>query len=105
MISNPRHASPPRLMAHQPTRFPTTQESSARVHRPESVSEEARARADAKFQKQQKAAEAGAKATEERAAQARAADVHTARLKSLRLAKEADNKEAKAKQSEAPAKT
>ena len=38
MISNPRHASPPRLMAHQPTRFPTTQESSARVHRPESVS-------------------------------------------------------------------
>ena len=32
MISNPRHASPPRLMAHQPTRFPTTQES-----QPESI--------------------------------------------------------------------
>src|SRR4051812_27226835 len=39
MISNPRHGSPPRLMAHQPTRCSTTQESSARVHRPESVSE------------------------------------------------------------------
>jgi len=39
MISNPRHGSPPRLMAHQPTRAPTTQESSTRVHRPESVSE------------------------------------------------------------------
>ena len=57
-------------------------------------SEEARARAEAKFQKQQKAAEAGVKATEERAAQARAVDVNTARLKSLRLAKEAADKEA-----------
>src|SRR3954464_6812175 len=37
MISNPRHGSPPRLMAHQPTRCSTTQESSIRVHRPESV--------------------------------------------------------------------
>src|SRR3954447_19281973 len=27
MISNPRHGSPPRLMAHQPTRFATAQES------------------------------------------------------------------------------
>src|SRR3954463_5621853 len=26
MISNPRHGSPPRLMAHQPTRCSTTQE-------------------------------------------------------------------------------
>ena len=67
-------------------------------------SEEARARAEAKFQKQQKAAEAGVKATEERAAQARAVDVNTARLKSLRLAKEAADKEAKAK-TKAPAKT
>ena len=58
-------------------------------------SEEARARAEAKFQKQ-KAAEEGAKVTAERAAQARAVDVNTARLKSLRLAKEADNKEARA---------
>ena len=62
--------------------------------------EEARARADAKFQKQQEAAEAGAKATEERAAQARAVDVNTARLKSLRLAKEAADKEASQGESE-----
>src|SRR4051795_7528071 len=27
MISNPRHSLPPRLMAHQPTRFATAQES------------------------------------------------------------------------------
>ena len=27
MTSNPRHGSPPRLMAHQPTRCSTTQES------------------------------------------------------------------------------
>src|SRR3954451_23103009 len=39
MISNPRHGSPPRLMAHQPTRFATAQESSIRVHRPEPVSD------------------------------------------------------------------
>src|SRR5215212_134189 len=38
MISNPRHGSPPRLMAHQPTRCSTTQESSIRVHRPDLVS-------------------------------------------------------------------
>src|SRR3954447_17342330 len=38
MTSNPRHGSPPRLMAHQPIRSPTTQECAARVHRPESVS-------------------------------------------------------------------
>src|SRR4051794_36378678 len=68
-------------------------------------SEEAQAGAEAKFQKQQTAAEAGAKATEERAAQARAVDVNTARLKSLRLAKEAADKEGEAKQSEAPART
>src|SRR3982750_1939717 len=37
MISNPRHGSPPRLMAHQPTRCSITQESSIRVHRPEPV--------------------------------------------------------------------
>ena len=56
-------------------------------------SEEARARAEAKFQKQQKAAEEGAKATAEHEAQARAVDVNTARLKSLRLAKETADKE------------
>ena len=60
-------------------------------------SEEARARAEAKFQKQQKAAEDGAKATAEHDAQALAVDVNTARLKSLRLAKEAADKEAEAK--------
>src|SRR5215211_7193347 len=38
MISNPRHGSPPRLRAHQPTRCSTTQEASIRVHRPEPVS-------------------------------------------------------------------
>src|SRR3954449_1583777 len=37
MISNPRHGSPPRLMAYQPTRCSTTQESSIRVHRPDPV--------------------------------------------------------------------
>ena len=58
--------------------------------------EEARARAEAKFQKQQKAAEAGAKATAEHEAQARAVEDKTARLKSLRLAREAADKEATA---------
>ena len=67
--------------------------------------DEARARAEAKFQKQQHAAETGAKATAEREALARAVDVNTARLKSLRLAKEAADQEAEAKQSEAPVKT
>jgi hypothetical protein len=60
-------------------------------------SEEARARAEAKFQKQQKAAEEGAKATAEHEAQARAVDVYTVRLKSLWLTKEAADKEAEAK--------
>jgi hypothetical protein len=60
-------------------------------------SEEARARAEAKFQKQQKAAEAGAEAKAEHDTQAAAVDVNTARLKSLRLAKEAADKEADAK--------
>ncbi len=50
--------------------------------------DEAQARAEAKFQKQQKAAEEGAKATAEREAQATAVDVNTARLKSLRPTKE-----------------
>src|SRR3954469_12733555 len=38
MISNPRHGWPPQLIAHQPTRCSTTQESSIRVHRPDPVS-------------------------------------------------------------------
>ena len=69
-------------------------------------SEEARARAEAKFQKQQKAAEAGAEAKAEHDAQVAAVDVNTARLKSLRLTKEAADKEAEVKtMAEAPAKT
>jgi len=69
-------------------------------------SKEARARAEAKFQKQQKAAEEGAKATAEHEAQARAVDANTARLKSLRLTKEAADKAAEVKtKAEAPAKT
>ena len=60
-------------------------------------SEEARARAEAKFHKQQQAAEAGAEANAEHDAQARAVDANTARLKSLRLAKEAADTEAEAK--------
>src|SRR4051794_28375266 len=38
MTSNSRQGSPPRLMAHQPIRSPTTLESPTRVHRPASVS-------------------------------------------------------------------
>ncbi len=60
-------------------------------------SDETRAKAEAKFQKQQKAAEEGAKATAEHEAQALAVEANTARLKSLRLAKEAADKEAEAK--------
>ena len=59
-------------------------------------SDEARARAEAKFQKQQKAAEEGAKATAEREVQAQAVEANTARLKSLRLTKEAADKAAAA---------
>ncbi len=70
-------------------------------------SDEARARAEAKFEKQQKAAEEGAKATAEHEAQARAVDANTARLKSLRLTREAADKEAgaKTKPAEASGKT
>src|SRR4051812_47389917 len=56
--------------------------------------DEAQARAEAKFEKQQKADQA-VKAEGE--AQAQAVDVNTARLKSLRLAKQAAEKEAAAK--------
>ena len=65
-------------------------------------SDEARARAEAKFQKQQKAAEEGAKATAEHEAQARAVDTNTARLKSLRLAKEAADKDVAAQTKAGP---
>jgi hypothetical protein len=56
--------------------------------------DEAQARAEAKFQKQQKADQA---VKAERETQAAAVDVNTARLKPLRLAKEAAEKEAAAK--------
>ena len=60
-------------------------------------SKEAQARAEAKFQKQQKAAREGAQATAEHEAQALAVDVKTSQLRSLRLAKEATDKSAGAK--------
>ena len=49
-------------------------------------SKEAQARAEAKFQKQQRAAREGVRATAEHEAQALAVDVKTSQLKSLRLA-------------------
>ncbi len=51
--------------------------------------EEAQARAEAKFQKQQKVTEEGAKVRAEREAHAQAVDEKTTRLRSLRLAKQA----------------
>ncbi len=59
-------------------------------------SEEARARAEAKFQKQQQADQQAAEAKAAREVQAQAVEANTARLKSLRLAKEAADKEAAA---------
>ena len=66
-------------------------------------SEEARVRAEAKFQKQQQADQQAAQAKVEREAQAQAADANTARLKSLRLAKEAAGKDIAAQQTKAGA--
>jgi hypothetical protein len=59
--------------------------------------EEARARAEAKFQKQQLADQQAAAAKAECEAQARAVEANTARLKSLRLAREVADKEAAAR--------
>ena len=59
--------------------------------------DEARARAEARFQKQQAADQQAVEAKAQRETQARAVDVNTARLRSLRLAKEAADKEAQAK--------
>ena len=67
--------------------------------------DEVRARAEAKFQKQQKAAEEGAKVRAEHEARAQGVEANTARLKSLRLAKEAADKEAAVKQPETSSKT
>lgn len=62
-----------------------------------SNSKEARERAEARFQKQQKATQAAEEAKTEHDAQARAVDLKTSRLKTLRMAKEAADKEAEAK--------
>ena len=67
--------------------------------------EEVRARAEAKFQKQQKAAEEGAKVRAEHEARAQGVEANTARLKSLRLAKEAADKKAAVKQPGSSSKT
>jgi hypothetical protein len=67
--------------------------------------DEVRARAEAKFQKQQKAAEEGVKVRAEHEARAQGVEANTARLKSLRLAKEAADKEAPPKQPETSSKT
>jgi hypothetical protein len=67
--------------------------------------DEIRARAEAKFQKQQKAAEEGVKVRAEHEAQAQGVEANTARLKSLRLAKEAADQEAAVKQPETSSKT
>ena len=56
--------------------------------------DEARARAEAKFQKQQQLDQQASVAKAEHEVQAQAAEANTARLKSLRLAKEAADKEA-----------
>lgn len=59
-------------------------------------SKEARARAEARFEKQQKAAREGEKGWALYEAEGRAVREKTARLKALRLAKEAEDKEREA---------
>ncbi len=66
--------------------------------------DEARARAETKFQKQQQAEQQASEAKVERETQVRAVEANTARLKSLRLAKEAADKEAPPKQPETSSK-
>ncbi len=61
------------------------------------TSDGARERAEARFQKQQKADQDGKQAKAEHEAQARAVDLKTSRLKALRTAKEAADKEIEAK--------
>ncbi len=58
---------------------------------------EALARAEANFQRKQRAAQDGAEAKAEHEAHGRAVETNTARLRSLRLAKEAADQEAEAK--------
>lgn len=63
-------------------------------------SKQARERAEARFQKTQKAAGGADKAETEKAAAALALDGQRARLKSLRLAKEAADRDAEAQKAE-----
>ena len=58
--------------------------------------EEARARAEARFQKEQKKAHESEQGRLDRVAAAKAIDVKGARLRALRLAKEADDAQAAA---------
>ena len=58
--------------------------------------EEARARAEARFQKEQKTVQEGEQSRLDRVAAAEAIDGKTARLKALRLAREADDARAAA---------
>ena len=66
--------------------------------------EEARARAEARFQKEQKKAQESEQGRLDRVAAAEAIDVKTARLKALRLAKEADDAQAAAAAEKPPPK-
>jgi len=63
---------------------------------------EARARAEARFEKLQKAAAQAETVWAERAAQSRALDEKSARLKSLRLAKQASDQRATAEEKLVP---
>ena len=68
------------------------------------TSDGARERAEARFQKQQKADQEGKQAKAEHEAQARAVDLKTSRLKALRTAKEAADKKADAENEARPGK-
>ena len=59
--------------------------------------DQVRAKAEARFEKAQKAAQDGAEAKTEHEAQAQAVEEKTARLRSLRLAQEAAGKKAQVK--------
>jgi hypothetical protein len=68
------------------------------------TSDDARERAEARFQKRQKADQSDKQAKAEHEAQARAVDLKTSRLKALRMAREAADKEAEAKNERPPTK-
>jgi hypothetical protein len=66
--------------------------------------ETARARAEARFKKEQKTVQEGEQSRLDRVAAAEAIDVKTARLRALRLAKEADDAQAAAAAEKPPPK-